>query len=80
MDSVTVLLNGTLRLTSEQQGMVFPIVDGLLLLSKGVAFTPGPGGRCVELDTAVDTELFFRHVRELAAASGLFEVDGGGEE
>ena len=77
MESMKVVLNGTLRLTAGQQGMVFPIVDGLLLLSKGVAFRPGPGGRCVELDVDVDTEMFRRQVKHLATTTRLFEAEKG---
>jgi hypothetical protein len=75
MEEIGVLLNGTLRLTTAEQGMVYPIVNGRLFLSKGVAFKPGDGGRCVELDIDVDTESFTRKVRELAAVSGLFRAE-----
>ncbi len=74
MEEIRVLLNGTLRLTTTEQGMVYPIVDGSLALSKGVAFKPGKNGRCVELDIDVDTDAFTRKVRELAAVSGLFRA------
>jgi hypothetical protein len=75
MEEFEVLLNGTLRLTRGEQGMVYPVVDGRLLLSKGVAFKPGAGGRCVELDIEVDTGAFHHRVEELSGASGLFRVE-----
>ena len=75
MEEIRVLLNGTLRLTTAHEGMVYPIVDGSLALSKGVAFRPGKDGRCVELDIEVDTDAFTRKVRELAAVSGMFRTE-----
>ncbi len=75
MEEYEVLFNGTLRLTRREQGMVYPIVDGRLLLSKGFAFRPGAGGRCVELDTEVDANAFHCKVEELSQASGLFRVE-----
>ncbi len=74
METFEILLNGTLRVIKGDQGVVYPIIDGRLLLSKRITFRPGTGGRCVELDIEVDGNCFRQKVSELAVNTSLFSV------